>query len=406
MAPKKIKPLTGKMGDFSGIVLKAAARGDLKAVKHYLKHEPAWLNQEGPHGRTMLWEAAYKGRTELVAELIAMGADVNPVGGYYTPMLVELSALAVARNAQHDALCELLIKHGAVDDLYAASHRGDLEAINTFLTDDPDAVNRPVRDEPPHPRVGYLPVHYAVAGQQLGALRLLAGYGAKFDLNFPLLLDWASGNREIVRYLRGLPTAQTKPKSRSKSESTKAKSKKPKPNVPPIDRPDWMGFPLLVDACRGNHNATDDPKRVKKLLDRGANVNITDHKEKTPLHRAAQAGFIDITKLLLKSGASLETPDATGATPLFEAAFYGREETLELLIKKKANLEHTDKRGETPLFAAARGSRPETFRVLLDAGVDRTRQNNRGQTVEGFIHAMRRISDGRAEILRLLAKKN
>lgn len=88
MAKKKIKPLTGNDGDFSGIVLKAAARGDLTAVKHYLKMNPAWLNRECPHGRTLLWEATYKGRYEMVAELIAMGANVNPMGSYYTPMLV------------------------------------------------------------------------------------------------------------------------------------------------------------------------------------------------------------------------------------------------------------------------------------------------------------------------------
>lgn len=55
MARKNIKPLTGNAGDFSGIVLKAAARGDSAAVNKYLKANPAWLNLEGPHGRTLLW---------------------------------------------------------------------------------------------------------------------------------------------------------------------------------------------------------------------------------------------------------------------------------------------------------------------------------------------------------------
>ena len=84
MAKNRIKPLTGNAGDFSGIVLKAAARGDVEAVKHYLKINPDWLNQEGPHGRTLLWEAVYKGRTSFVSEILKMGADVNPIGSYYT----------------------------------------------------------------------------------------------------------------------------------------------------------------------------------------------------------------------------------------------------------------------------------------------------------------------------------
>ena len=60
--PPEIKPLKGKFSDFSGIVLKAAARGHIEAVHHYLSINPDWLNAEGPHGRTLLWEAAYKNR--------------------------------------------------------------------------------------------------------------------------------------------------------------------------------------------------------------------------------------------------------------------------------------------------------------------------------------------------------
>ena len=103
-AKGNIKPLTGKVSDFSGIVLKAAARGDAVAVRHYLETNPAWLNQEGPHGRTLLWEAAYKGRTELVEELIGLGAKVHTLGSYYTPLLVELTPLAAARATGREVL--------------------------------------------------------------------------------------------------------------------------------------------------------------------------------------------------------------------------------------------------------------------------------------------------------------
>ena len=401
MAKKKpaIKPLTGRMSDFSGIVLKAAARGHTAAVKQYLKVNPEWLNQEGPHFRTLLWEAAYKGRTETVAELIKLGADVHPMASYYTPMLVDLSALAVARLAGNDELVELLEQHGACDDLYAACHRGDLEAIDRFLSDDPDAVTRPSKDEPPHPRAGWLPIHYAVAGQQLGALRLLIGHGATIGESLTLLVDWADGNRELIRYLRDQADRET-PKSKRKSN----KSQKPKSNVPAIDRPDWMGFPLLVDACRGNHNAPDDPARVQALLRRGANVNITDHKAKTPLHRASQAGFVKITALLFDHGAELEIADNKGCTPIFDAAHYGRVETLKMLIERGANIHHTESRGETPLFAAARGAKVDAFETLLEAGCDPFHKNNRGKRIDEVVRAARHQTDDRRRILKIYAK--
>ena len=402
MAKKGIKQLTGNAGDFSGIVLKAAARGDSAAVHQYLKANPDWLNMEGPHGRTLLWEAVYRGRYELVEQLIGMGADVNPMGSYYTPMLVELSALAVARASGRSELVELLEKHGAKDDVYAACYRGDLEAIDRFLADDPNAVNRPARDVPPHPRMGYLPIHYAVVGKQHGALRRLVGHGAEMGENLPLLVDWAGGDREMIRYLRGqVKRHLSKPRTSSKKKSTSSK----RDDLPAIDRPDWMGFPLLVDACRGNHNAPDDPGRVKKLLKRGANVNITDHKGKTPLHRSSQAGFVKITTLLLKHGAKLEITDDKGCTPIFDAAQHGRTEVLQLLIERGANLHHTEDRGETPLFAAARGASEKAFDVLLEAGCDWMHKNARGKTIADLVGSSRMMTAERRRILDKIAAR-
>lgn len=390
----KIKPLTGNAGDFSGIVLKAAARGDARAVRHYLKINPGWLNQEGPHGRTLLWEAGYKGRTELVAELIRRGASVCPLGSYYTPMLVELSALAVAREAGRDELAQLLVSHGATDDFYAACHRGDLNAVNEFINRDPECVNRPAREVEHHPRMGFHPIHYAAAGKQLGVARLLVGSGAEIDDHLPLLIDWAEGDRELTRFFK-----QHSKAGKATALNAGQRSEKRSVKVPSIDRPDWMGFPPLVDACRGNHNAPDDPERVVELLDRGANVNVIDHKQKTPLHRAGQAGFLKITKLLIKHGANLESVDESGGTPLFDAALHGRTATVELLIEAGADLKHLDARGETPLFAAARRGHHETFLALIDAGADWQHLNNRGKSIFDVVRSARHQTEGRTAIL-------
>ena len=90
-------------------------------------------------------------------------------------------------------------------------------------------------------------------------------------------------------------------------------------------------WPALVDECRGNHNAPDEPRRIRKLLERGSDVNVRDYKGKTALHRAAQAGFLKIPRLLLEHDADLEARNEKGETPLFDAAFHGRCATLRLL---------------------------------------------------------------------------
>ena len=48
----KIKRLTGKASDFSGIVLKAAARGDLVSVKKTLPEEKPGVAESGRPTRT------------------------------------------------------------------------------------------------------------------------------------------------------------------------------------------------------------------------------------------------------------------------------------------------------------------------------------------------------------------
>lgn len=401
----KIKRLTGKASDFSGIVLKAAARGDLVSVKHFLKKNPAWLNQEGPHGRTMLWEATYKGRLETVKELIKRGASVHPLGSYYTPMLVELSPLAVAVAAERTELVALLKKHGAKDDIYAACHRGDLKAIKSFLAKKKaKLINKPAKDRPPSPRMGWNPIHYAVAGKQLEAVKLLANEGAEIVEHIHLLLDWAEGDKAIVKFLRSKTKGKKLPKQVFAFQEQATKKASPKGKIPAIDRPNWLGFPELVDACRGNHNAQDHPERVQPLLDRGANVNVIDYKGKTPLHRACQAGFLKITKLLLDNKAGIEIADDKGWTPLFDAAYHGRTETIALMLKHKANLHHTNKQNETVLFAAARQGRYDAVALLLKKKAKRQQQNKRGLTIVEVIEA-KPTSDVRKKIIRLLKRK-
>ena len=79
------KQLTGKSTDLLKIVLPASARGDLPTVNSILRSGWSWIHAEAPHNRSMLWEAAYKKRQEMVEHLIKLGADVNYAGTYYTP---------------------------------------------------------------------------------------------------------------------------------------------------------------------------------------------------------------------------------------------------------------------------------------------------------------------------------
>jgi ankyrin repeat protein len=85
--------------------------------------------------------------------------------------------------------------------------------------------------------------------------------------------------------------------------------------------------PALIDAInRGDIDA------VKKLLSRGAPVNVKDeHMGRTPLIIAAMNGNAEIVKILLERGADANATDMEGWTPMRYANAYGYEEIVEML---------------------------------------------------------------------------
>ena len=83
-----------------------------------------------------------------------------------------------------------------------------------------------------------------------------------------------------------------------------------------VDRAEG-GWPPLVFQARGDRGG--NVQRVRDLLDRGADVNVRNHKGQTALHCAAKAGFEPIVALLLERGADVNAKDHKGATPLATA---------------------------------------------------------------------------------------
>lgn len=69
--------LTGKQSDFLKIVVAAAGRGDLEAVCELVDEKPNWIHTVGSHGRTMLWEASYRGKKDVVRFLGECGNELS-----------------------------------------------------------------------------------------------------------------------------------------------------------------------------------------------------------------------------------------------------------------------------------------------------------------------------------------
>ena len=76
------------------------------------------------------------------------------------------------------------------------------------------------------------------------------------------------------------------------------------------------------------------------LIAQGADINVKDEYDRTPLHHHAQVNNVEKVALLLDKGADIESKAAYDRTPLFAAAYH--PEVTALLIAKGANVKAKD----------------------------------------------------------------
>ena len=309
--------LTGRASDFLSVAAAAAGRGDLDTVRAVLAEEPAWIRRVGSHGRTLLWEAAYRGRLEMVDYLLDRGADVDACGCHFTPLLVEISPYCAARYRGHEAVADRLLERGAATDIHTAAFLGDREAVVGHLEREPRlaTAEKPQHDAGLRATV----LHYAVSASRLDIVTTLLARGADPRPHSDWLIRFAIW-RDRADILGALidggadPTRAEMPRSGVSAEVTAVLAARGVRVS--VDHAEG-GWPPLVFQARGDRGGNVD--RVRDLLDRGADVNVRNHKGQTALHCAAKAGFTDVVALLLDRGADLNATDDDGRTPLAAA---------------------------------------------------------------------------------------
>lgn len=395
------KPLTGADNDFLRIVLPACSAGRLSDVKRYVQVKPEFAHRIGPHGRTMLWEAARKGKTEVVRFLAEeQTADAMALGCYYRETRVEISPWLVATLNRRKETAEYLESRGCGIDFFASIFLGDQKRLKRFLENDLSIANRPYVREHRWNSYQIWPLQYAIAGKQLGTFQTLLNSGAAADADPRILFDAIDTSQiKMAELLLAAGADPLASQHRDWWESPKfnALARRFGHSIQENDLPPQK-WPEIVDASRGNHNAPDDPSRVLEFIKAGHDVNVRDYKGKTALHRASQAGFAQISQLLIKHGACLHAESLEGETPLFDAAFYGRVDQIDLLIRLGAKLEHRNLKEETPLFAAVRGGRVESIRQLIKSGADLRAVDAKGKSVRDI--AERSKKEGVLEAIR------
>ena len=85
------------------------------------------------------------------------------------------------------------------------------------------------------------------------------------------------------------------------------------------------------------------------LIAQGADVNVKDEYDRTPLHYHTEVNNVEKVALLLDKGADIESKAAYDETPLFAAAYH--PEVTALLIAKGANVKAKDDMKHNPMEA-------------------------------------------------------
>jgi uncharacterized protein len=308
-------------------------------------------------GTTALLWAAHYGDVELAKRLIHAGADVTAVNDYGSTAMTEAAINGDAR------IIEMLLKAGV--DVESANAEGQTALMVVARTGNIEAAKVLLSH---HAQVnaieqwgGQNALMWAAAQKQPEMVKLLIKHGAQVDVR-GTVRDW---QRRI--------TAEGRPKNMNHGGFT----------------------PLLYAAREGCTEC------AKYLLKAGADINLADPDETTPLVLALTNMRFDFAAYLISAGADINKWDFWGRTPLYSAVDLntlprgGRPDLPstdklsglqieELLLKKGANPniqlklrppyrngvydrggDQVISTGATPLLVAAKIGDVESVKLLL-----------------------------------------
>jgi truncated hemoglobin YjbI len=303
-----------------------ARRGDTAGLAAALDEAPGLL--ETTFAARLMLAAALAGQAGALQMLIRRGASVSAphclpvaVTGQSYEQVIFVTPLCAARLRHRAAAEQILLRAGAVEDVFTAAFLGELTRLRTVLAMDTALAQA---CDPAADVLDITPVDHAVAGGQAEALRLLLGHvppplerearalrGAVERGNVAmaemLLAHGADPTRIGVG--RWVLHPELAPLLASRGASVGSSGA-------------WIGA-----CCTGNQGRKDDPDYVRALLRYGARAD--DRRTgggapatgvaalaATALHYAAKAGFAQTVEVLLQHGADPSARDSRGRTPL------------------------------------------------------------------------------------------
>lgn len=270
-----------------------AAAGELEKVRELLAVDGVEVDGFDDLRRTALLAAAEAGRSEMVRELIAAGADVNLSNGIVgSPRSTPLSCAAVCPSAERDQVLALLLAAGADPDQLGGDGRTALM----------HAVERDV---------GF----FGRTGEFALSTRTLIAAGADLEIRDPF---------GLTAWMRAMSLASSI-------------------DIDEVSRQYEAVARLLEEAGAATAGGREvelvaavtdgDVERARQLLAAGADPNARRHDGATALILAVLDGEREIVRLLIEAGCDLDAREwvERGRTALESAVESRNHQMLRLL---------------------------------------------------------------------------
>ncbi|MGB9685650.1 MAG: ankyrin repeat domain-containing protein, partial [Rectinema subterraneum] len=146
-----------------------------------------------------------------------------------------------------------------------------------------------------------------------------------------------------------------------------------RPNV--IAARDANGDSVVHHAARKNL-----PDGIAYLVKKGADINVLNNAEETPLHTAAKYDAVDAIAYLARAGSSLEAADIKGDIPLQSAVLAGAARATQALLVAGSPIDNQNYSGETALHQAAKNNIRAIVILLAANGAQTEILDSRGFT--------------------------
>lgn len=233
--------------------------------------------------------------------------------------------------------------------IYEIIQAGDIAGVRDFIASGAD-INQVDK------KSGWTPLEIAAEKDKVEIAKILIEAGAIVDngLSEPLDLAAYNGFTEIVNLL--LQAGHYADKEKNKRFYDAFFSAIICGHIEIVKAFIRIGTDVnyLLNGDSGLCRATESCHQeiVEFLLEVGAEVNLRDGNQSTPLMQAAYRASGEIARILIAAGADINAKDDNGYTALMLAAKSANAEVAGELILAGADLDSKDKNGNTALMLA------------------------------------------------------